>query len=340
MAITYKGAIDGGATRDTIGKWSVIRTLVFLFDNYEKSDAVLAQPQIPMHGSAHPTLSFLSCSGVQIDSNKGVERGKYNVQCTYSNNSITYSSSVEPWNQPLAGWFMGPVDQVVPFEFGYQQGDAYGKPTQRVCSSAGTPLGATTNDPNLVIRFSYNAKAWKDSWIADFYNTTNATTTTVAGIPVPAWTGLLKSLSGEELLTYNDNGTVKWRYYKISVEVELCKKSFKRQIVDQSEWFKNNNKTERIYTNGDGLYGSYSDMQVSLNMLAQTYPAIWKDRQPQPVGEPQLLDGKGGILYNTGAPSTGQVPTYFTSYDKFPREWSTLGIPKSRGGSSTYVSGL
>jgi hypothetical protein len=346
MSITYKGVRDGGVTRDDSGYLRATRKLLYYFDAGETSLDAYAQAEVPAHGAAHPTYTSMQCIEVSVESNGGRERGTYEVSCVYSSeSSLTASSGVDPWDQPVTNWYLGPVDNTKPFEFYYKDGVESSK--KPLLTSAGTPIAALMNDPHLIMRFTWNVREFKDEWICEYYNSMNNRQETVAGIEIKTGYGLLKALSGRQLEVYDDDGSLKYSYAQCDVEIEITSRGWGRQFVDRSRWFLSNGKQARIWTcmdaSGNPHYGSEAAMKTLAKVPAQVALGI----QAHAVDEEQLLDGKGNIKYPSGIPATGPVVSYaplinseeIKAYDKLFKDWSSLGLPLERGVSRAVYTG-
>ncbi|OGV52007.1 MAG: hypothetical protein A2017_05550 [Lentisphaerae bacterium GWF2_44_16] len=330
MSITYKGARDGGTSLNQ-NTLSVRRILVFYYTAKETSLDVYAQPQIPASGAAHPAYPALTCSEISIAKENGTVGGTYLVTCTYSadasNGTIDLSGDTAPWDLKPYNFSIQPVDNVVPFTKAYKTGDKQGAPSKPVVSSSGFPLSAQTNEANKMLRFSYNLRYFANSWIDAYYDTINNSYLMVCGYPFLPGKGLLRTLSPKFLRTYDDDGTVKWEYYQVDIEIEICKKGWVQKLADASCWFLEADgegalKPKRICRLEDKdnvYYGSYGK-------LTDAHPSLG---EPSPVDEPFPLNGSGGIAAYDGETGKFKI-TYLPFEEKYANSWGGLSLPKNR----------
>ena len=345
MAIEYKGTRAGNLRRgDNPGVDTATIVHVYHADAGEDEFAILAQPEIPAYHQAHPKTTALANTSVNIERSEGTRNNLvYEVECVYDKlespgfeenpNETKY-----PWDASLFNFSLLPVDNIVPFDLAYVNGDEEGKPTRPVVASSGTPLGASTNKPNLNLKFSYYVQDINDSWILDYFNTLNDADITIADVSIPARKGLLKTFNPSLLRSYDEDGNLKYNYYQIDVEIEIRNEGWTKSLANTSVFMiASNGSPARIYHDGLGKYpattygfGTRQDIFAAIdadNGLSDDEKDDLKDGV-QPVDEPITLDNDTGGLSFT---SDGHFdPQYIDFNEFFIKSWAPLNLPHTR----------
>ena len=342
--IRYKGTRAGDLKRgNNPGVDSATIVHVYHADNGEDEFDILNQPQLPVYNQTHPRAKALSNTGLHVSRVDGTKKNLvYEVECTYERleaegiNVDPGEREVLPWNAPVFNFSILPVDNILPFDLAYKNGDGQGSPSKPVVSSSGTPLGANTNKPNISLKFSYYLRSVRDSWAIDYYNTVNASGVTVANVYIAKGTGLLRSFGSSLKRTYNEDGSLKYTYYQVDVEIEIRSEGWSRQLADMSVFMLSGGSPARIYHDG---VGKYPESTFGFGTREQIFKAIddsslsesEKDEAKdgvQPVDEPVTLDGESGSLSFT---SGGKFkPEYIKFNEFYAKSWGSLNLPHSR----------
>lgn len=341
MAITYLGKKTGDAQRGGFSITGASQILLYLVDDGEDVTKVLGQPEIPAYHSAHPFAPNLVCTDVSVSKVDGSEtKHTHEVTASYSEQDKATvepsDSETKPWELPVTNFSILPVDNVVPFEKAYQNGDVNGAPTKPVLSSAKTPINISTNKANLMIHFAYNLQDVRDIWVVEYHNTVNQDNILVTNIYIPKKLGLLRTWKPTLKKDYDSDGEPKWTYYVIDVEIEINLEGWTRSVADMSLWAMDSGQPYRVCrcdytsagTNGFGkqftLYDDIKAAQSSENWNADKLNDMLNTIQP--IDEPITLDGSGGLSFD----GVNFKPVYIDYEDKFAACWHPLSLPDSR----------
>lgn len=328
MSIIYKGALAGESGMKD-GKYTATRKLKFYSNSKEHSDIdVMAMPQIPAYQSAHPTYSSLACSGVNISLEEGTPGScTYIASCEYSGDTLSAGSSPKdikrPWEQPVFGFSYQPYDVITAFEYAYDlKKDKQFKPSKPVVSSSGTPLAAVTNKTQMLMKFSYYAREFDLDWTYLFHNTVNSGELRIAGANIKPYVGLLRAMLPAEMITYEDNGDIKWKYWKIDVEILLAPGGHTRKYVDKSKFMLDGKTLCRIWTTTEANKVYFG---------TETYAKTQNSKNAMPVYEDILLNGSGAPLETETIGAGVGYKLKHKEYDEFfPVSWKPLCFPKTR----------
>lgn len=326
MTIKYLGVKDGGITTQN-GVTRAVRILRYSFDDYERSHLIFTRSEIPRSGDAHPYLTALALSEIGIEGNDGIQRGTYDVSCTYTSDGLSgsYSSGIQsidtaPWDLPATNVSYDPVDSIVPLVKAYNpKKDSILNPSVEVLSSSGTPILLQTLKTNTLIRFTYNLRTFNPGWHQIYYNTVNKNSTSLLGRNYPSETLTIKKLSAAPHVSYDDKGDLKWSYFQVNAELEYDPKGFTQSPADRSTYFLKDGKPTPIhvvtYESGNKIVTEYND-----------YATLKSKGTPSPVSEPMNLDGKGNIVLPD---SNGVIKTTYLGpyYEKLPFTWGALSFP-------------
>ncbi len=341
MTIEFKGYRTGTAGKTDVTVTSASIILVYLVDDGEDALDVIAQPEVPQYYSQHPKNAGLLCTSINVSRTDGTEKKRaFEIECQYT---IPESGSPvappgtepDPWDMPPFNFAYEPVDNIVAFEKGYQAGDTEGNPTESVVSSSGTPLGANTNKPHMVLRFSYYLRNADDSWAVDFFNTLNNADITIMNIPIKKETGLIRKFKHSLLRDYDDQGDVKHEYYQIDVEIEIKESGWVRELADMSVFMLGGDDMTpiRIYHDGIGKYGTagFGSRKELIDAVENDSSLTDEEKEElkngiQPVDEPVTLDDMGGISIEDGK----FKPVYLRFQEFFAKSWTPLNLPESR----------
>lgn len=308
MSILYKGDFNEGITIDQSGI-SAKRKLVFVADRGEKIRDLRSHSAFPAIGSAHPDDSSLFCSEISV-----AVSGKGTKICYIA--TVSYHSSSDGngilWGRAF-DLSMSAVENVVPFEFSYDQENSAGEPVYPVAASSGSAISAAAVKVSLQISFSYYLQSFDPGWIPELSDTVNKNSIRVCGILVQPECALIKTLGAD----FIHPGC-----RKVSIVMEINADGFIRTFPDKSLYCRGaNGNPVRIYTavnsSGNAIYGP--EITVASNAASSSTPV--------PVDTPLWLDGHGNVQQNQKG--TGFQPVMLSFKEKRPVSWACLSLPEN-----------
>ena len=333
--IIFKGYRNGPANVDINGNVTTSRKMIFHYNAGESPIVILARPEIPLRGAAHPDNATLPLSTISIGEPQGdVKSGSYEVTLSYTRaqNGMSYKSAeTYPWKLPPYDVSFSPAEYVVAFQKAYDiTADTNGSPSIPVLNSAGDPFEESTTQTNGVLRFTYNLQDFNMDWILDYQGCLNSEAMNILDTPFPALRGKIKTLAASQQKQYTQSGSLRCKYWVVSAELEVSKKIMTKEIMQMGLFFKpggSSSLKERIYKRIDGKTG------VNFGKKADC------GADPIPCDMPQRLTASGDLLDATGA-STTVTTEYASFYDKMPVSWRPLNFPSSTiSESSTFTYG-
>jgi len=319
MAITYIGTKNGGLDFDGDGNITTSRILTYHFNASESAVDISARAEIPARGTAHPDNPSISLRSFAVSApmeGDGLISGKYEVTLNYSRTTTNSEkdASVAPWKRRPYDISIPSATFVVPFQKGYKSTDRKDSPTVAVLNAAGDPFEDSVEKERRSIKFSYNLKTFPFDWFDSFSDTINKAAVQILDIGIAARKGRIKTLFPSRVEEYNADGTLKYSFWKIDVEIEMNSEEYKKEIMERGLFALGTADTigtkYRIYIDTYGTMGKLTDCDSS--------------KKPIPVDEPQRLNADG-TLYNT----TVDGAYYATFYDKFEADWAPLSLPKT-----------
>lgn len=343
MSIAFQGMRDGTAGEDENGNKTVSEIYLYYVNDKEMPYECLIQPEIPSKGTPYTGNYSLKRTDVSAAVKEGDNTHKaIEVTVTYGiPKSAQFESKPDkdgndilPWDRPVDNYTVDTIDNILPFDFGYEINDAQWEPSIPVTSSVGTPLGATTNKPTLHISFTYWVQTFTEQDVLNFFNTVNKSDITIAGVLIPAKSAVLRKLDYLYKRDYNEDGTLKYSYYEMHIGIEIKPEGWQRRLGNTSTYVLGaDGKIARCYYDGMGKkgvwgFGTKADLLAdgsNINDIAPTDAAIPLTLQNNdaPGGDdpedskPSIVDGK-------------YVTRYIDFYDKFEADWSSLNIPTTK----------
>ena len=242
MSINYIGILNGGLSIDKEGNASTTRILVYYFNDGESPVDIIAEDEIPEIGEAHPSDSTYLATNISVsEPQEGDEKksGKYEVTITYTRTAanIIRDQTQEPWKMKPYDLSIAPLEIVVPFVKAYKNGDKNGSPSEPVLNPAGDPYEEGVSIQHTLLRFSYNLQVFSDSWLDSYIDSVNKINTKVCNVSIQAGKGRIRNLTGSQQYVYNTDGSVKYEYWKVDIEIEIAKKVWKKEIMARGLFF-------------------------------------------------------------------------------------------------------
>jgi hypothetical protein len=347
MAIIFKGETQGDLSTSDY-RLTTSRILHFIADDGETILDIYNAPEMPGLGAPHPANPNLKRGDLTIRKvNDGTNKvRKYEVTIPYKSppgNTITNpgasTKEIPPWDRPLFNFSLDAVDNVVPFLKAYyikgnpqgQPVDTFNNPSNPVVAGSGTPLGASTVESNLLIRFSYYLKEIDNKWTINYRGTINADAMEIASVPIDKYEGILRVWKPTLMREYDDQQEVKYEFYRVDVEIEIDAKKGIRTLANESTWAFDSldGVNKRIYYNAKGIGGikGFGSKEVLENAGGQ-------EADINPIDETVPLSNDNGQI--SIDPATGKfIQTYKEFQERFPISWEPLDLPKVREARDT-----
>jgi len=320
MSITYVGERRAGASVAPNGTLSTERVFVFHFNGGDSPVAVLAMPQVPAQGAAHPDNAQLkagaiSCSPPQ--EGDGVASGRYDVTVSYIMPEGGYEGrdrTTPPWQMPPYDIAKSGKEYIVPFVKAYADGNQHGTPTVPVVNSAGDPYEDSVPRYNSILRFSFNLRDFNEEWPVKYIDSINAAAAKIVDVTIPARRGRIASLGGSKLEIFDAEGALQYEYWRVDVEIEIAAEEWKKEILCRGLFAIDGDGKYRIYMRKDDASGAVFGRVEDLG------------EEPVPCDEPQLLSATTGAMISSAGTGTAEYQEF---KDKFATSWSPLNFPTS-----------
>lgn len=334
---------------DSQGRFTITKD--FYFEKDDPNESVLelpSTPGFPQRGAALAENSRYVMSGsVDISPPNSEERSIFRiVSAQYVFSSLDYSTNIDvngdeitndtpPWRLPPENLNWSYPEVVMPFDYGY---DDQNQRTVRVCNGAGDRLLAETIKYLTQVNFTYNTREWDVNFGEQFGGVVNADYEYIAGIPFPPRTGLLKPPPVELVRTYDNDGSLKWEYYRVNISIIKNPEGWQRKLLNVG--------TRAYFINGDelGAPGVIAPEQIYMCRLKSGSNVIFSNLSDciaaheagtisgyEAVTEPLPLYLNGHINYQALAdPENNPYQELaFNEYKAY--SWAALNIPAVRG---------
>ncbi len=317
MNIFCEKELPNIASRDKDGIKNTQRILRFKTENLVDSALILNHPEIPKANSRHPRINGYFCK--DVDLSIADDDGRYSIYlatCSYSNNAsettdVRIDFKKKPWEQPPIIDSFTPNDIVVPMKKAYNNDDEQGKPTKDVLHPVTKePLLAETVESIINIKFTYNLKKFKYSWLRKFKNTMNKEAVTLLGVFFPAKTLKIKNISPKRQLYTNNNGSVE-EFFNIAVEIE----DYGKEI------------TNELGLLGFLMSGKNADGIVNIQLKDGEYDNYDQEKTELNIQSARLVSKETGKPLSTKTTEIGDE-YYETFQDCFEADWKVLDLPK------------
>ncbi len=229
-----------------------------------------------------------------------------------------------PWAQPVSDFSVSPATEEIAVEQIYPPNSLA---PVRLCNSAGVALEASGYQGLCTISFSYNSLSFDPNAVWGFKSTVNAFNTLVCGMAFPPRTLLVDTYSGAEQIEYDEDGNIKWQYFKISVSLTANPKTWNKQYL---------NLGTHVWTNG-GLEQLWKWIDDDGRTHFEPYSSFlhWIDNQRgdesrgEAITDPMFLNNNGTGI--SGFRGYQQIPTYVEGCPFYPADFSFLDLPATRG---------
>lgn len=185
-------------------------------------------------------------------------------------------------------------------------------------NSAGEPLNATVSRGLSQMSFSYNLRSIDPNATWRYCFKTNKFNVIICGLVFPKRTVLVQNIAMDQKTDYNNDGTVRWNYYKIHIQLLLDPDSFNKDYHNIGSHIKSNKGVAQLWRwNRGRSYGT----------LADYYDSGYTDGEEIP--EPMYLNSQGDSI--SGFNSDGcQIPVYLNGCVYEPVDFNHLDLPRVR----------
>lgn len=335
MTINYRGIERYGPLQESDkGIWTTTIDHSFHFDESESPVDIMADSNVPAKNSQHPSGNGLYALNRTVSSaQEGDEQrsGKYIVTVNYTNDLRIDSTidgsqtEVVPWKLPPYDISIFPVEVTKSMVKSYQDGDTKDGPSVPVQNVIGDPIDAQTVEQHTIYSFSYNLRSFNDDWIDTYSDSVNTGSVVVIDNTIPARKGRIRSLGATFQRIYKEDGSILYKYWKVSVEIEKSPTIWQVELMNVGFWVEIAGVRYRIYTDSiNGGFGSKAGL-IAAGGVADDIVA---------VDTPQKLSADGSAVL------TGTTANYITFNNKFTTNWKPLSLPKTISGQTTTRKGL
>lgn len=238
MAVEIMFREDRGASVDSSGATTFTHVIQFQGDSLME---IMTSRLLPSRGSRHPQNSAFYLDSIDIEPNGNLKRRcQALATLTYSNGSeLLRDFTGDPWDLGAQNFTSNYVSVSKPLLKGWQYIEGKGLQRDELrevqnLNTAGCRILAETSENIREISFTYCVKA-KLSGDFDGNDTAiiNKKTEKVAGIQIPARTGLLLPLSANFITEYEGSGNrVRRKYWEVSATIQIKKNGWSKDELN------------------------------------------------------------------------------------------------------------
>lgn len=242
MAITLSDTIISPLQRGESGD-SFTETLIYdLTDGENLFQLWSKMPNHKARSSLYPGFRVKDATADMI-AGSGSNGAKIEITWEYSLSSLGEPEESEipdpelpPWQWPVQDYRVSSVEieESVDYLWVKKDDQVQKIPFQ---TTAGTELTATRPRGIRSVSFSYNLQNFDETIVNPFIGAVNFNSVRIASVNYGAGTVQMKSISATPYVVKNDDGTTKWRYYKIDVSFWVDPKTFNREYPNASTRF-------------------------------------------------------------------------------------------------------
>ena len=257
--------------------------------------------------------------------------------------------SNEPWDLAPFNVSTSTVEEAIAFKLAYDRNnektDGKNIKDVDVVNSAGDPIEANTTEIFQQFSFSYYLRDFDSDKVQEFSNSINSNPENILGHSFPSGTLLLTDINTEYLITYKDDGTVKWQYTQVNMTIRYNQNGWGRRLLDVGNRarFGNSTKSELIYQYYAPIYGGSTvefEEEPTLTNAQGYYTAnrayrAWIAEHEDATGCPAQLPYE--FAENIPLTEDGAIDyDVITNGGKYPeiefqeyriKTWNTLSIP-------------
>ena len=238
MAVEIMFREDRGAAVDSSGATTFTHVIQFQGNSLME---IMTSRLLPVRGSRHPQNSAFYLDSIDIEPKGNLKRGcQALATLTYSNGSeLLRDFSGDPWDLGAQNFTSNHVSVSKPLLKGWQYIKGEGLERDQVkevlnLNTAGSRILAQTTENIREISFTYCVKAKP---LRDFDGNDepiiNKKTEKVAGIQIPARTGLLLPLSASFITEYEGAGDkVRRQYWEVSATIQIKKSGWSKDELN------------------------------------------------------------------------------------------------------------
>ncbi|MDD3587250.1 MAG: hypothetical protein PHQ75_08700 [Thermoguttaceae bacterium] len=185
-------------------------------------------------------------------------------------------------------------------------------------NSAGELLDATVSRGLAQMSFSYNLQYVNPNatWLYCFK--TNKYNTVICDLDFPERTVLIQNISMDKKCDYNNNGSVRWTYYKVQIQLLLDPDTFNKDYHNVGSHIKDGGGLAKLWRwNRGRSYGSLADYYESQYTDGEEIPGLmYLNKNGDSISG---FDGQGN-----------QIPVYLNGCIFEPIDFISLNLPRVR----------
>lgn len=347
MAINY---LPG--TRNTIRTGSIGETKSFsekfqlVTDGVSDIHDCMDLAVVPQHGSYYPYDPRYRCNGVELNEVGTRPGGGYTIDVSITwetrlprdatdQNGDPITWETPPWLLPIEDFTNGsvPIEESIKWVYVPDGEGSYKQVPFR--NTAGTALIGTRNRYLYTFGFSYNVTPDFSPIVAFNYNgKVNAEPITVAGVTFDAMQLQITSISATPRTDYNEDGSVRWQYKKVSAQFQADPQTFYRSFANIGLFVKRSVDSLQCRL-WQGIYGKDADETLKGTIFYGTRDEVMEkvkenliDRESaEAITEPMFLLNSG-LGITPIDPNTGlQEPKYNRGCPDEPISFAALRLP-------------
>ena len=334
------GNDDADPTQVDDASWTFSRITRWKLYGLRINDFLFARV-LPAIGSVHPIWPFFLCNGKSVVENRDIGNGNriVDIKISYKTapiNEYNPRTRVEgetptfPWQLPAFNYNVSSqdIERTIREIYDFESHQKIWYP-RAFTNTAGSPLQANGTRSQSSIRFDYYASVggFNENFVHDFRGAINLNQVRVAGVNYPELMLRVDNLSAVPQESINMDGTVAYRYWKVSVQLAADPETFWRKWLNVGTMAGFKKNREGFTVNPQPIWtASNTDGRVSFGSRQQMLEI--SEENAEPISEPMFLDKEGGLSPIDG--SGKQEPTYVKGLESMPVDLSIIGMPTEK----------
>ena len=288
-------------------------------------EEVLQDSGLPRKGEAYPLSDrpFHYCIGRSVDRERDT-REAWIVRVTYQDISMEDGSTTpeRPWDLPVrietADLDMGQAaleqayrGQHPDSEEGVLEKGTFGNPEVNVVNSARMPFDPPVpfEETCVQYRITENRRNWDMNTVFNFRRTVNSNAFRLAGRSIAPWQGFMAGISAS---------TEYWSVPGTRARIPYYRLSFTIRVITDRTW----GWQIKVANRGTAIIN-----EAGTGWKRDTGTGAFVDQNDKPITEPMWLSKNGK---STLGPHQRNSYNYFLYLPYYPRNWSTLRLPRSQ----------